>query len=149
MSTAGAASQHSPSLSLSSSDGSKPDEDKTSDESSHGREEQEDSTDDQDTNRNDDVCSSRNKQPEYVLVLQDCHFVAPRKDAFHLPALDGVANYVWAPSREGEIIQTMTDFTLACQKACRKVWSVSAAPVARSAAPDDKDDDHEFPQAAI
>jgi hypothetical protein len=120
-----------------------------SDESNHGREEEEDSTDNQDTNSNDDVCSSRNNQPEYVSVLQDCHFVAPRKDAFHLPALDGVANYVWAPSREGEIIQTMTDFTLACQKACCKVWSVSAAPVARPAAPDDKDDDHEFPQAAI
>jgi hypothetical protein len=39
MFTAGAVSQHSPSLSPSSSDGSKPDEDETSDESNHGREE--------------------------------------------------------------------------------------------------------------
>ena len=60
--------------------------------------------------------------PARVSVQKDCIFVAQREDAFPLPPLEDVDNYKWAPPR-GEDIQTMTDFTLACQKACRKVWS--------------------------
>jgi hypothetical protein len=48
--------------------------------------------------------------------------VAQRDDAFPLPPLKDVDNYKWAPS-QGEVIQTMTDYTLACQKARRKVCS--------------------------
>jgi hypothetical protein len=59
---------------------------------------------------------------EYVVVQQDCNFVAHQEDAFPLPPLEDVDNYKWAPLK-GEVIQTMTDYTLACQKACRKVWS--------------------------
>jgi hypothetical protein len=93
-------------------------------ESEEGDVEQHDKEDDGKSTSPDD--SAPKKQParvnKYVVVQQDCNFVAQREDAFPLPPLEDVDNYKWAPPQR-EVIQTMTDYTLACQKACRKISS--------------------------
>ncbi len=45
---------------------------------------------------------------------------------FPLPINDQNSNYTWTPINTGERLQVMTDFTLACQKACRKIWCTAS-----------------------
>lgn len=50
---------------------------------------------------------------------------APRTDAFPLPSLGDEESWVWEPA-PNSIIQTMTDFTLAHQRAAKEIWPTAS-----------------------
>ena len=119
------ASSH-PSSSSTSSDSSLPEGSFPDNESFNGMPAEEEilSNGDDDTSTDESAARGKRRRKNFVAVPLDIRYISQREDAFPLPSKDVVDDYVWAPF-PNEKLQTMTDYTLACQKACRKIWDNS------------------------